>query len=251
MPQTKLTNISRITDNSLNKSNRSLQSVDLNVNLNNQYELKNSSKIKQNNEKQSQNTPQTSYKFDDFKKNIENDIISMQNRSELMKENKKDSFINSNLSYKKEKENAITKVEPTAVFNNSGINRSLSQSEKAFDKKGEIFTIQNMQNVQNLQNSFNNKLIFPGGNNTNTNNNFMNINSNINMSIDKNEKEKKLIHNLQKIESPTKEELDTKTQNLIKNVIESEMMKLKYYVHEEISSLHIDLIRQFELQHVK
>jgi hypothetical protein len=45
-------------------------------------------------------------------------------------------------------------------------------------------------------------------------------------------------------------DLDTRTENFIKSTIQTEMFKLKQYIHDEISSLHIDLIRQFEIQHV-
>lgn len=47
-----------------------------------------------------------------------------------------------------------------------------------------------------------------------------------------------------------KSELDTKTQDYIKTLIETEMFKLKQFIHEEVNSLHVDLIRQFEIQHV-
>ena len=43
---------------------------------------------------------------------------------------------------------------------------------------------------------------------------------------------------------------DNKIQNLIKNSVETEMFKMKQFIHDEINSLHVDLIRQFEIQHV-
>jgi len=36
----------------------------------------------------------------------------------------------------------------------------------------------------------------------------------------------------------------------VKSLIETEMSKMKQFIHEEINSLHIDLIRQFQIQHV-
>jgi WD40 repeat protein len=45
-------------------------------------------------------------------------------------------------------------------------------------------------------------------------------------------------------------ELDNKVEQFIKTTIQTEMFKLKQYIHDEISSLHVDIIRQFEIQHV-
>jgi WD40 repeat protein len=45
--------------------------------------------------------------------------------------------------------------------------------------------------------------------------------------------------------------LDGKVQNFIQNCIETEMFKLRGFIHDEINSLHVDLVRQFEIQHVK
>lgn len=44
--------------------------------------------------------------------------------------------------------------------------------------------------------------------------------------------------------------LDVKVQNFIQNCVETEMFKLRGFIHEEINSLHVDLVRQFEIQHV-
>lgn len=44
--------------------------------------------------------------------------------------------------------------------------------------------------------------------------------------------------------------LDGKVQNFIQNCVETEMFKLRGFIHEEINSLHVDLVRQFEIQHV-
>ena len=44
--------------------------------------------------------------------------------------------------------------------------------------------------------------------------------------------------------------LDSKVQNFVQNCVETEMFKLRGFIHEEINSLHVDLIRQFEIQHV-
>ena len=46
------------------------------------------------------------------------------------------------------------------------------------------------------------------------------------------------------------EKLENKIQNIVKTSIDSEMLKMKQYIHEEINGLHIDLIRQFEIQNV-
>lgn len=47
-----------------------------------------------------------------------------------------------------------------------------------------------------------------------------------------------------------KTDLDNKTQDFIKSCIETEMFKMKQYIHDEVNALHVDLIRQFEIQHV-
>ena len=44
--------------------------------------------------------------------------------------------------------------------------------------------------------------------------------------------------------------LDNQTNLFIKNTIEVEFFKFKQFVHEEIQGLHIELIRQFEIQQV-
>ena len=44
--------------------------------------------------------------------------------------------------------------------------------------------------------------------------------------------------------------LENQTNLYIKNTIEVEFIKLKQFVHEEIQGLHIELIRQFEIQQV-
>ncbi len=43
---------------------------------------------------------------------------------------------------------------------------------------------------------------------------------------------------------------ENKIKNIVKNTTEEEMMKMKQFIHEEISGLHFDLIRQFEIQNV-
>jgi protein NEDD1 len=48
-----------------------------------------------------------------------------------------------------------------------------------------------------------------------------------------------------------KDDLENQTQIFIKSLIDTEMRKMKQFIHEEINSLHIDLIRQFQIQHVK
>jgi len=42
--------------------------------------------------------------------------------------------------------------------------------------------------------------------------------------------------------------LESQTNMFIKNTIEVEFFKLKQFIHEEVHGLHIELIRQFEIQ---
>jgi protein NEDD1 len=44
------------------------------------------------------------------------------------------------------------------------------------------------------------------------------------------------------------QELNPSIQNYIDNRIEDEINKLKIFIHEEINTLHVDLIKQFEIQ---
>jgi len=44
--------------------------------------------------------------------------------------------------------------------------------------------------------------------------------------------------------------IDNKSKDFIKSMLESEFFKVKQFVHDEIQSLHVDLIRQFEIQQV-
>lgn len=45
-------------------------------------------------------------------------------------------------------------------------------------------------------------------------------------------------------------EIDQNTQKYIKACVENEYTKIKGFIHEELSTLHLDLIRQFEIQQV-
>lgn len=44
--------------------------------------------------------------------------------------------------------------------------------------------------------------------------------------------------------------IENQTNQLIKSTIETEFFKLKQFIHEEVQGLHIELIRQFEIQQV-
>ena len=44
------------------------------------------------------------------------------------------------------------------------------------------------------------------------------------------------------------QEIDPNIQNFIRNCVQEESNKLKLFIHEEINILHVDLIKQFEIQ---
>jgi WD40 repeat protein len=51
-----------------------------------------------------------------------------------------------------------------------------------------------------------------------------------------------------KVEMPS--DLDKKIEDVVNNAIEKEVNKLKVFIHEEFNALHVDLIRQFQIQQV-
>jgi len=74
------------------------------------------------------------------------------------------------------------------------------------------------------------------------------------IDIEKDKKQTKITNsitnNTKNANINTNDDLEIKTQNFIQTCIETEMDKMKQFIHEEINSLHVDLIRQFEIQHV-
>jgi hypothetical protein len=139
--------------------------------------------------------------------------------------------------------------------------KEINIDKKNSNKKDPLILFKN-QSLNNLHNN-NNNLNNNPNNNGNVPNNVLNLNpntnnlkSNLNINMNLQTSHSKA-NNFELCEDPKHNYNDTNTYpnnerigNYIKTVVESEMFKMKSFIHEEINSLHVDLIRQFEIQNV-
>jgi protein NEDD1 len=149
-------------------------------------------------------------------------------------------------------------------FNNHSIsveNKDTSFKEINIDKKHTnkkdpltLYKNLSLNNLHNMNNPLNinqnNNLAINSDHNmiNNINNNLQNSQRKGNLQIDV-EQDNKGPSNFSNNNNLNVQ--NDKTSNYIKTIIESEMFKMKSFIHEEINSLHVDLIRQFEIQNVK
>ena len=152
-------------------------------------------------------------------------------------ENKKDdrNLINSN-KISNNKVNEINTINPASnvyitkkeELNNNFVENVSFGNNLLSNKKNEIFNLKG-------KNSFANTDKFTSENERNDKSSY--------------EKTKQFSVPNKSIPNLNLDQLDNKTETFIKNCIEAEIFKLKQYIHEEINSLHVDLIRQFQIQH--
>ena len=127
--------------------------------------------------------------------------------------------------------NAITKSKNSFTnLNNNIINTSIQNINQ---KKENIIQIDEQNEIKK---ALENKII----SSLNSKKNQIDRNKNpINNNINNNNNNYNIFQN---------QELNPSIQNYIDNRIEDEINKLKIFIHEEINTLHVDLIKQFEIQ---
>ena len=227
-------------------------------NLNNE----NNKEIKYNNSKiGKENTNSLAYKLNQIREaqnklKMKNDNYSLNNSNSNPIDNNK---ITNQTKYSKYKQiptlnNYINNNNNININENNSSNRKSSSRQKQTSSTAQIDEQYEMQKLLELENkNYENKFkdvvykkIKEKDNNLNSSNNSISVKNNIpvnNNSYYNNINKSAYKKNLNLI-NDRENEIDKN----IKNYIDEQAEKIKEFVHEEINNLHVDLIRQFEIQ---
>ena len=227
-------------------------------NLNNE----NNKDIKYNNSKIGKENPNSlAYKLNQIREaqnklKMKNDNYSLNNSNSNPIDNNK---ITNQTKYSKYKQiptlnNYINNNNNININENNSSNRKSSSRQKQTSSTAQIDEQYEMQKLLELENkNYENKFkdvvykkIKEKDNNLNSSNNSISVKNNIpvnNNSYYNNINKSAYKKNLNLI-NDRENEIDKN----IKNYIDEQAEKIKEFVHEEINNLHVDLIRQFEIQ---
>ena len=227
-------------------------------NLNNE----NNKDIKYNNSKIGKENPNSlAYKLNQIREaqnklKMKNDNYSLNNSNSNTIDNNK---ITNQTKYSKYKQiptlnNYINNNNNININENNSSNRKSSSRQKQTSSTAQIDEQYEMQKLLELENkNYENKFkdvvykkIKEKDNNLNSSNNSISVKNNIpvnNNSYYNNINKSAYKKNLNLI-NDRENEIDKN----IKNYIDEQAEKIKEFVHEEINNLHVDLIRQFEIQ---
>ena len=227
-------------------------------NLNNE----NNKDIKYNNSKIGKENPNSlAYKLNQIREaqnklKMKNDNYSLNNSNSNPIDNNK---ITNQTKYSKYKQiptlnNYINNNNNININENNSSNRKSSSRQKQTSSTAQIDEQYEMQKLLELENkNYENKFkdvvykkIKEKDNNLNSSNNSISVKNNIpvnNNSYYNNINKSVYKKNLNLI-NDRENEIDKN----IKNYIDEQAEKIKEFVHEEINNLHVDLIRQFEIQ---
>ena len=165
--------------------------------------------------------------------NINNNLNNLKNLNEVneISTNKKNALndIDENKKPYQSKNDVIKNKNNFTHLNNNIINTNIQNINQ---KKENTIQIDEQNEIQN---ALENKII----SSLNTKKNQLFINKN---PIDNN------INNNNNYNIFQNQNLNPSIQNYIDNKIEDEVNKLKMFIHDEINTLHVDLIKQFEIQ---
>ena len=227
-------------------------------NLNNE----NNKEIKYNNSKiGKENTNSLAYKLNQIREaqnklKMKNDNYSLNNSNSNQMDNNK---ITNQTKYSKYKQiptlnNYINNNNNININENNSSNRKSSSRQKQTSSTAQIDEQYEMQKLLELENkNYENKFkdvvykkLKEKDNNLNSSNNSISVKNNIpvnNNSYYNNMTKLGYKKNLN-INDDKENEIDKN----IKKYIDEQAEKIKEFVHEEINNLHVDLIRQFEIQ---
>ena len=227
-------------------------------NLNNE----NNKDIKYNNSKIGKENPNSlAYKLNQIREaqnklKMKNDNYSLNNSNSNPIDNNK---ITNQTKYSKYKQiptlnNYINNNNNININENNSSNRKSSSRQKQTSSTAQIDEQYEMQKLLELENkNYENKFkdvvykkLKEKDNNLNSSNNSISVKNNIpvnNNSYYNNMNKLGYKKNLN-INNDKENEIDKN----IKNYIDEQAEKIKEFVHEEINNLHVDLIRQFEIQ---